>query len=545
MKRRSASSRSWVLPTVVAVTTSLFTIQAFVLYQLLSAGDSKGGGRNGQQASPSAGDPVAAGGNANVPASSSSTSMVNGILAATERSRTAMTSTDPHRSYAMAYHDSFGMIDNVDDEAWQRARQWARGFRQQPICAIIITQLLRLSPPTTTIETATMNVRGHKKTKTMMKRRSASSRSWVLPTVMAVTTSLFTIQAFVLYRLLSASNAKGGQRNDQLASPSAGDPVAAAGNANVLASSSSSTSMINGILAATERRTAMTSNEHDRSYGMAYHDSFGMIDNVDDEAWQRARQWARGFRQHTKNKPLSYIYLKEFWFYTHYDPYFSCPEQRRIGMVGDGPKWVCNMHRLKGIGERRWKEETAAAAQAQSSAAAASAYDPKKYGCLIYSIGSNGDYTFEDSVYDDIGGPECEIHIFDFSGDFDRASINPQRNMHFHKWGYQGSKDAPKEPFADLQTIVKRLGHEGRVIDLFKIDCEECEWSSYPDFVEYDNIRQVLIEVHHIKNTQLSVDFFDAFKNNNLVMYSKEVNPLGGATLEYSFIRMRPSFLGD
>ena len=87
-------------------------------------------------------------------------------------------------------------------------------------------------------------------------------------------------------------------------------------------------------------------------------------------------------------------------------------------------------------------------------------------GCLVYSIGSVGDSSFEASVYESIS-PACEIHTFD---------LNP--------WSYYTSREMPKfmnyhtqrigkePPSKTIPEIVKDLGHTDRTIDLFKIDCE-------------------------------------------------------------------------
>lgn len=100
---------------------------------------------------------------------------------------------------------------------------------------------------------------------------------------------------------------------------------------------------------------------------------------------------------------------------------------------------------------------------------------------LVYSIGSRGNFRWELGLYEQLG-PLCEIHVFDF-GDFEDASLTA-KNIHFHQWGL-GSSYSPDYrrraiergvPFLPFQEIQKRLGHENRTIDLFKIDCESCEW---------------------------------------------------------------------
>jgi hypothetical protein len=105
--------------------------------------------------------------------------------------------------------------------------------------------------------------------------------------------------------------------------------------------------------------------------------------------------------------------------------------------------------------------------------------------CLIHSIGSNGDCQWEDAVFERLEGA-CEIHIFDMD-DYDLGEKNTERNMFYHKWGVVSSYDDStanaivKRLFKNITThsfpdIQKLLGHQHRPIDIFKIDCEGCEW---------------------------------------------------------------------
>ena len=105
-------------------------------------------------------------------------------------------------------------------------------------------------------------------------------------------------------------------------------------------------------------------------------------------------------------------------------------------------KWICDPHRIA-----------------------------KQQKCLVYSIGSNGDTSFEQGIKKEL--PNCEIHTFDIK-DFTKW-VAPHSN--FHQWGIGTSAQEEKNgnlPFVfhTLKNTVQRLGHKHRVIDIFKIDCE-------------------------------------------------------------------------
>ena len=98
----------------------------------------------------------------------------------------------------------------------------------------------------------------------------------------------------------------------------------------------------------------------------------------------------------------------------------------------------------------------------------------KGHSCLIYSVGSNGNYLFEEGIYTLLNGNFCEIHIFD-PGDYGRDVS--MYNMHYHRWGLKSNYDPsyltpPDAEAYSFQEIVQKLGHENRTIDIFKVDCE-------------------------------------------------------------------------
>jgi Methyltransferase domain len=216
---------------------------------------------------------------------------------------------------------------------------------------------------------------------------------------------------------------------------------------------------------------------------------------------------------------------------------------RKIGGLGGGPKWTCDVERIHKVVERR-----------------RAAHPSQTPHCLIYSIGSKGNYLWEDGLHDILGNM-CEIHIFD-PDPFDRNDM-VQKNMYYHQWGLGSSystawmnKREGKGTFLSFQDIQNRLGHENRTIDLFKIDCEGCEWHSYKDWIDAD-LRQIMMETHELpivvkaKRTDFGIlptvaasEVFDTFKQHGFVLYSKEVNTNNGLgrSAEWSFLKLHPDF---
>lgn len=103
--------------------------------------------------------------------------------------------------------------------------------------------------------------------------------------------------------------------------------------------------------------------------------------------------------------------------------------------------------------------------------------------CLIYSFGCAGDFKFEDEVYK-MHGRKCETHVFDPAKKWERKGDVEKKNIHYHPWGLMSTYDRENKSkvwpagrggeYKTMPEIMKELGHEERVIDVFKIDCEGC-----------------------------------------------------------------------
>ena len=255
----------------------------------------------------------------------------------------------------------------------------------------------------------------------------------------------------------------------------------------------------------------------------------GTAQNSDPIMWSRRNNWPSGY--------FSYA----AWWQNNYEPNFSCPFEKRVGipMNGDGPKWVCDPHRINKLAEARKQE------------------DPNHPGCVVYSVGSNGDFSFELGMQKEVGVGVCEYHIFDM-GDYAKEVPPELKRAYYHKWGLEkqqpavvswfGSTDVkPVEgkEFYGLYDTVKLLGHEDlNVIDIFKIDCEGCEWKTYQDWLSDDipMLHQIQVEVH--KAPIGTIDFFKSMEEFGYMRYHKESNiQWGSDCIEYGFVKVEKAFM--
>ena len=194
-------------------------------------------------------------------------------------------------------------------------------------------------------------------------------------------------------------------------------------------------------------------------------------------------------------------------FVNNWEPNFHCSHAVRIGHMGDGGKWLCDLFRLS-----------------------------SRPDCLVYSAGSNGDFSFEAAMKKAM--PHCEIHTFDsnlFKCPVDVCTFHQMR---------LGNGQSPNGS-KSWSMIIDELGHGDRTVDVFKIDIEGGEYDFFASFFTAkvrSFPRQVLVEVHHFVATQTH-EFFESFRTNHYVIFSKEPNQLAPPNLfEYAFLRLNSKF---
>jgi len=149
-------------------------------------------------------------------------------------------------------------------------------------------------------------------------------------------------------------------------------------------------------------------------------------------------------------------------FQFNFRPIMECPEKVLLNHGLEG-KFLCGGHRLA-----------------------------QKEKCVIYSIGSRGDYSFEEDMH--AINPNCEIHTFD-PGAYDASSpsfINFNR-VALGSEDQVGRNHSGGGRYATFTSLMKELGHTS--IDVLKIDCDGCEYKIYEQLkgVPFD---QLLIEIH-------------------------------------------------
>lgn len=216
-----------------------------------------------------------------------------------------------------------------------------------------------------------------------------------------------------------------------------------------------STATIASISSVLTSSSSTTDVDVEDQYRRALEESLGYFDDIPESKWMRRKDITLSYDHTEVVPPEGADDYNPNWYYKNWHPDFHCEFEDFVGDGGDGGKWICDPHRLL-----------------------------KKKDCLVYSVGSNGKFDFEQHVQ--MALPHCEIHIFDFT-DYTSAMKawgGSGVNASFHAWGL-GSKDGAmnikvspgqKRPtFKSFRETVNELGHVGRSIDLFKIDCEGCE----------------------------------------------------------------------
>lgn len=268
---------------------------------------------------------------------------------------------------------------------------------------------------------------------------------------------------------------------------------------------------------------------------LAFDHSYGLFDNILNTEWEKIRTVTkqRSWYDNPQN-PLDRIDDAKWWNANNMNPNFDCPvsSDRVGGTDKEGTKFMCSPMRVDHRGD-----------------------------CLIYSVGSAGNFKWEDAI-SQLYNKRCEIHVFDPASAWERPGDKENKNIHYHAWGIVSSYDNMSKSvvwpkgrgggFKTFQETLKELGHQHRIMDILKIDCEGCEWSSIKDWIQH-GIRQILVEVHGVPTPQgtpkarwyqrpmdVTTEYWNYFSDNGYALFSRDPN--GDLGLELSFIKLHENF---
>eukprot|EP00594_Rhizosolenia_setigera_P008829 CAMPEP_0178972462 /NCGR_PEP_ID=MMETSP0789-20121207/21031_1 /TAXON_ID=3005 /ORGANISM="Rhizosolenia setigera, Strain CCMP 1694" /LENGTH=334 /DNA_ID=CAMNT_0020659921 /DNA_START=22 /DNA_END=1026 /DNA_ORIENTATION=- len=266
-------------------------------------------------------------------------------------------------------------------------------------------------------------------------------------------------------------------------------------------------------------------------YSVAKAESYGFFDDISQKHWDLHKLRVKERENHNdehlgQRSKMVFMDQPNAWYQNNWEPDFSCKHERRVGDLGAGSRWVCDPHRIPRVAQDR--------------------VDNGGNPCLIYTVGNMGNLKFEYKLREMLGKETCEIHVFDNSYHFDKyKTMDGLEGVQFHPWSLEGShKTTNARHYMTLQETVEALGHKKRVIDIFKIDCEKCEWDTFRDWFNSDVVMmQILVEVHGSPNPEAN-EFFETMQKFNYVTTHKEPNThfSGGRCQEYSFLKLAPEF---
>ncbi|CAF3404576.1 unnamed protein product [Rotaria socialis] len=233
-----------------------------------------------------------------------------------------------------------------------------------------------------------------------------------------------------------------------------------------------------------------------------------------DSDWKR-----RKTLHHIQDKRNRISDSRPLFFQNNWEPTIQCEFERRLGNTGDGGKWVCDIHRF---GRNNTK-------------------------ILVYSFGSNGDFSFERAIQEQF--PKAEIHTFDLG-----VYQCPANVCTFHQVRLGNGKNDSSKSF---QTIVNDLGHQRREIHLLKVDIEGSEYNLFEEMFRISTdkttqvmpyVRQILFEIHlpadrSEVSSRRAHQLFELFRVNNYAIFHKEANLYDSQNVfEYGLLHLNRAF---
>ena len=167
---------------------------------------------------------------------------------------------------------------------------------------------------------------------------------------------------------------------------------------------------------------------------------------------------------------------------------------------------------------------------------------------MVYSIGSNGDSSFEQGM---LRRASCQVHTFDpFIPEDIKEAVRRTPGVQFHDWGasHKTTRTDAGVHLKSIQDTMRELQHDW--VDVLKVDIEGNEWDVLLGLLQDSgpgiHATQLLIELHFpaAASERLIWDALQALAQDNFRLYSIEpnVHSTFAATLyaEFSFIKVSP-----
>lgn len=193
-------------------------------------------------------------------------------------------------------------------------------------------------------------------------------------------------------------------------------------------------------------------------------------------------------------------------------PVYECNtnQMKKLGGAGDLGKLFCGdvNHLISSITQTRQQLKQAT-------------NDPNPHAdCIIYSLGSNGQFGFEEEVKKTVND-RCEIHTFDCTGVWSNPSTT------FHNWCLgippAGTAEHDKPRFKTLWQITQELNHS--YVSLLKMDIEGAEYTVFRSMFTPENSHLLPVAIFVEMHTHLIANL-DSFLPEDYVKHQNWAKPL-------------------
>lgn len=205
--------------------------------------------------------------------------------------------------------------------------------------------------------------------------------------------------------------------------------------------------------------------------------------------------------QHSEGSQFGSLSGAQMWYmFTPVLPCFwTLEKEPSCTKLHDGGKWLCG---LKELHETRKKNPS-------KDFYGVNKHHYQDIPCVVYSIGSNNEFSFEERVR--FVAPGCEIHTFDptvkETGEGKRFY-----DQYHDTYGLGGiDSDQGRFPIRSIESIMKELNHN--YIDFLKVDVEGYEW----DFLQQ-------VDWNRVHVGQLLIEMHPPVKGGNNFLFKNEMN---------------------